>query len=237
MKKSKLFTAIFAVLLAGAIFAQPLLASELSTITVNGTGAVMVAPDIATISLGVSTQNTSPQRALTENNSLTETVIAALRDLDIEEDDIRTANFFIDAVFGHDWTTITGYRVTNTIAVTVRNLDQVGEVLGAAVAAGANISHGVSFGISDSSEAYQQALALAIQDAQSKARAMARALDAEIIARVSVVEMGGVHMPVMTRQMAGAAAMEADMAWGAVPIEAGDLTITANVQIVFSVTP
>jgi uncharacterized protein YggE len=238
MKRTKLFTAIFAIMLAGAIFAQPLqaTATEPSTIAVSGTGAVSLPPDIATVNLGVSTQDANPQRALVENNRLTEIVIATLLGLDIDEDDIRTAHFFIDPVFGPDWIAITGYRVTNSISVTIRDIDQVGEILGAAVAAGANVSHGVNFGISDSSEAYEQALALAIQDAQRRARAIAAALDAQIIARVSVVEMGGMHTPV-ARQLAGAVVAEAQaMDWGAVPIEAGELTVTANVQIVFSVT-
>lgn len=239
MKRTKLFTAIFAIMLAGAIFAQPLAAAELSTITVNGTGVVTLAPDIATVNLGVSTQHENPQLALEENNRITTAVIATLRDLDIEEDDIRTANFFIDAMFGGpDWQTITGYRVSNTVTVTIRDIDQVGDVLSAAVAAGANVSHGISFGSSDSAEAYEQALALAIRDADRKARAMAIALGTEIIGRVSVVEMGGIHAPVMRQAMGFAMEMAADdMAWPAVPIEAGNLTVTANVQIIFSVAP
>ena len=239
MRKFKLFTTMVAAfLLAGLIFAQPLQADELSTITVNGTGTVSMAPDIATVSLGVSTQDANPREALAENNILTTAVIDVLLELGIDKDDIRTAHFFIDPVFGMDWTTITGYRVSNTITVTLRDIDIVGDVLGVAVAAGANISHGVTFGISDSTEAYEQALVLAIQSAQRKAHAMAIALDTEIIARVSVVELAGIHMPTMHRSFGGAVAMEADMmAWGGVPIEAGDLTITANVQIVYSVAP
>ena len=235
MRKTKLFSSMFAILLAGLMFIQPLQAGEMSTITVNGTGAVSLAPDIATVNLGVSTQNANPQHALEENNALTANLITTLRNLDISEENIRTAHFFIDAVWGgHDWATITGYRVSNTVTVTIHDIDRLGDIMAAAVAAGANVSHGISFGISDSAEAYEQALAMAIADAERKARAMARALNSEIIGRNSVIEIGGMFTPV-ARTM-GAVAMEADMVLSSVPIEAGELTVTANVQIVYSVT-
>jgi len=237
MKKLKLFMALLATLFATLIFALPLHAAEPTTLTVNGTGAVSIAPDIATVNLGVSTQHTNPQRALAENNTQTTAVIAALRALDIDEDDIRTSNFFIDPVFGFDWVEVTGYRVTNTIMVTVRDIDQIGDVLGAGVSAGANISHGISFGVSDSAAAYNQALALAIQNAQIRAAAMADALDTRITGMVSVVEVGGMHMPISRAHFGMAMAVaEADVA-ASVPIEAGDLIITANVQIIYTIAP
>jgi len=228
---------MFAILLAGVIFAQPLQASEPPTLTVSGTGAVSIAPDIATVNLGVSTQHENPQRALAENSTQTTAVIAAVRALGIDEDDIRTSNFFIDPVFGFDWVEITSYRVTNTITVTLRDIDQIGDVLGAGVAAGANVSHGISFGVSDSSAAYNQALALAIENAQSRANAMAAALGTRITGISAVVEMGGMHMP-MSRAHFGMpmAIAEMDVAAG-VPIEAGDLIVTANVQIIFTIAP
>jgi len=238
MKKSKLFTALLAILLASAVFAQPMQAAELSTIIVNGTGSVSLAPDIATVSLGVSTQHEQPQHALEENNVLTATIIETLLDLGVDEDDIRTEHFWIDAVFDFDWITITGYRVTNGISVTIRDIDQVGDILGAAVAAGANVSHGISFGTSDSTQAHEQALVLAIQDALRKANILADALDAEILGRISVTEIGGMHAPTAWRSTGGFASEMMDaMAFSSVPIEAGNLTVTANVQIVFSVTP
>ncbi|MCL2573167.1 MAG: SIMPL domain-containing protein [Defluviitaleaceae bacterium] len=237
MRKTRIFATIMAVVMMGAVFAQPLAASSAPTITVNGAGAVSVTPDMATVNLGVSTQNASVQRALEENNILVATVIAAMLEIGIDEDDIRTASFWIDPAFGPDWTTITGFRVTNSVSVIVRDIEQVGDVLGAAVAAGANVSHGVSFGISDSASAYSQALALAVQNAEGKAQALAAALGRDITGIVSVVEMGGMHSP-MARGLYGAGAVaEADMAWSSVPIEAGSMTVTASVQIVYSITP
>jgi len=237
MKKSKLFMALLATLFATLVFALPLQAAEPPTITVNGTGAVSIAPDIATINLGVSTQHDNPQRALADNSRQTTAVIAAVRALGIDDDDIRTSNFFIDPVFGFDWVEITGYRVTNTITVTLRDIDKIGDVLGAGVAAGANVSHGISFGVADSTAAYNQALALAIQNAQGRAQAMATALDTRITGLVSVIEVSGWHMPV-SRAHFGAGMMVAEMdAVAGVPIEAGDLIVTANVQIIYAIAP
>jgi len=233
MKKSKLFVALLSVMLMGAIFAQPVFAAEPSTITVTGTGAVSVTPDFATVRLGVTTENPQPGIALTENNARVAAVIAAIRALGIDAEDIRTANFTITDVRDANWVHIIGHRVNNTVTVTIHDIDQVGDIIGAAIAAGATVSGGVSFGITDSSEAYNLALALAVQNANSKGRAIAAALGANIDSVVAVVEMGGMHMPVaMARQEMAFAADSAG--WG-VPIEAGDLTVTANVQITFSI--
>jgi len=232
MRKTKLFAALLAVVLVGAIFAQPVFAAEPATIMVTGSGAVSVAPDFATVRLGAVTENAQPGVALRENNVLVASIIRVVREFDIADEDIRTANFFLSEVRDRDWIAVIGHRVTNTVTVIIRDIDQVGEIIGAAIEAGATVSGGVSFGIADSSEAYNQALALAVQNANSKAGAIAGALNMSIDGVVAVTEMGGMHMPVT---MARAEMALADSAGWGVPIEAGDLTVTANVQIVFAI--
>ena len=211
-------------------------ASNTPTISVSGAGEINMAPDIATVNLGVVTENRDAQEAMRENNETIEAVLAAVRALGIDNDDIRTVNFSMNPI--RDWSMnvsrIVGYSVTNTVRVTVRDIDMVGTVLGAGATAGATVSQGVQFSISDSSVAYNQALALAVQNAQGKAAALATALGRNVGAVISVTESGGHHMPVMWADMAmpvPTAAMSADMI---VPIETGDLTVRANVQIVFA---
>jgi uncharacterized protein YggE len=234
--KTKVIACLLAALMAGLVLAQPLLAAEASapTITVNGVGAVTIMPDVAYVHLGVNTDDLDPGQALARNNVLISTVIERLIALGIAEDDIRTDHFFMHTNWDHRTGMESGYRVSNNLTVTVRNLDMVGDVLGTAVAAGANASGGVTFGLLDSSAAYNEALALAIFNAQDRAQAIAQALNRPIDDLVSVVEIGGSHF--WTAQRAGtalaAAQMEADMS---AIIEPGELTITANVQMTFSV--
>ena len=243
MRKTKAFTAALAVLLTGLIFAQPLSTAEASTIRVSGGGAVAVTPDFATVRLGVRTDNEDPQLALLENNSIVANVLEAVMAAGIDEDDIVTANFAIFGSFGTGalWDTIIGYRVNNTVVVTIRDMELIGDVLGAGVAAGANVSDGIAFGIRDSANAYSQALALAVHDATTRAQAIAGALGVNIIGIASVTEMHGVHTPVAQRATMGGSpslgmAMAAEAAWG-VPIEVTDLSVTARVEIVFLVGP
>ena len=245
MRKFKIAAGLFAAVLASALVAAPVLANEPAqpvivdfggSINVSGSGAVSVAPEFATVRLGVTTVNEQPAAALLENNRAMDAVITAVRAFGVAEDDIATANFSIHEVRDwQDWHEIVGHSVNNNVTVTVRNIDQVGEIIGAAVAAGANMSGGVTFGISDSSVAYNQALALAVQNARSKANALASALGVSITGVAHVNENFGFHMPVARAEMAMATPAMMDMGWG-VPIEAGDLTVTANIHVTFNIS-
>lgn len=251
MRKTKLLTVILvAILLVGLAPTSPLLASDgPSTIRVTGAGAVATPPDFATVRLGVRTENNNAQLALLENNEIVNRIIQGAKDIGIEDDDIHTANFSIHGTFGTgaNWNVITSHRVTNNVSIIVRDMELIGAVLGAAVEAGANISTGIAFGITDSTAAYNQALALASRDAQTKAQTIASALDVRIVGVVSVFESHGTHMPVARATVGdgnipgpffapGAPAATAEANWG-VPIEVADLSVTANVEIIFEIAP
>lgn len=200
-------------------------------ITVNGEGAVLVKPDIAYLHLGVSTEDADPKKAQDSNTAQMNRILKALVDMGIESEDIQTSNYSIypqrDYQNGNK---MIGYTVNNNVKVTIRKLDRVGEVLDKAIEAGANIGDGVQFSISDTDEYYQQALTLAIQNATAKADTIGSALGRQIAAPVEVTEMSGNITPYMYRQ----AEMKSDsFAAGAVPVQAGDLTVTAAVQMVF----
>jgi len=212
-------------------------AAESPTIAVSGAGAVTAAPDMATVNLGVTTDAATAAQALQRNNAAVEAVIKAVRALGVAEEDITTQWFSIHQRW--NWrdgdSRPDGYTVNNTVSVIIRNLDIVGEVLGAGVAAGANASSGIQFGISDASELYLEALALAAQDAQRKANALARALNRTVSGIVTVTETSSFHAPIAREfasndmALAGAAPMSMD-----VPVQTGEMMVTARVQIVFA---
>ena len=121
------------------------------------------------------------------------------------------------------------YRASNTVEVTIRDLNRAGEVLGAAATAGANQMHGIAFEIEDPSPLEAQAREKAMADARKRAEGLAKLAGLRLGAAVSIVESGGptpVPGPVMMRAEAGQ-----------VPVERGELTITSNVQVVFELGP
>ena len=204
-------------------------------ITVNGTGYVNIVPDVAYITLGVNTQDASPKTAQTRNSQQVAAVIAAVKAMGIAEKDIKTTNFYMYPQYDYSGAkgveTVVGYTVSNSVTVTVRDIDQVGALLGAAADAGANISSGVQFGLLDSSAAYHKALALAMANASAKASVIAKNLNRTVGSPSSVTESGGMYAPVYSSAGANLAAMDAGAS--GVPVQAGELTVTANVQMVF----
>jgi len=236
MKTTKFFAFLLVVLFAGFAFSQSIYASE-GRITVNGAGSVSLAPDFITLRLGVSTERSTPQEALLENNRTTAAVIAEVKANGVADDDIATDNFTLSSVleWNNNRSTVSGYRITNTVTVTIRDLDAAGNIIGAAVSAGANISASISFGAADTTEAYNQALTLAVQDAAAKAQTLASALGVSIASVYSVVELSGFSAPIAMARTAMSMPMAAGEAdWG-VPIEAGNITITARVEIIYNI--
>ena len=227
------------IVLAMAFFVVPVYAQEPGVITVSGEGIVNVAPDVANVSLGVENQESSPAEAQARNNAIMAEVLSAIKALGVDESDIQTAWFHMSPV--HDWTgperRVLGYMVSNNITVTVRNIDMVGTILAAAAEAGANTGSNVSFGLLDNSEVYNQALALAVADATAKAQTIAQALRVNLGRVAHVMEMGNVGFMPMPVARAGAM-MVADAEFGAgVPVQGGELAVTARVQVTFNIIP
>ncbi|MGH2441975.1 MAG: SIMPL domain-containing protein, partial [Chloroflexota bacterium] len=155
-------------------------AAPLHSITVSGHGEVQVAPDMATITLGVESKASDAASALSDNASKMSAVIAAVEAQGVSADHVQTTNLSIyyDSQKGV-------YIADNQITVKLDSPSKVGPVLDAAVAAGANNSWGVNFGIKNDSAARAQALQSAVADARSQADSIASALKVTISDTVS----------------------------------------------------
>ena len=144
------------------------------TINVSGSGTAYLVPDIAYIYLGVHTELSSAAEAVTDNNNQTQKMIQALRDFGVDAKDIRTTNFSIYPNDKYDPQTgaPTGektYMVDNTVYVTVRDLDKLGDLLDTVIAAGANTVNSIQFDVADKEAALKQARADAVKDAKDQA--------------------------------------------------------------------
>lgn len=203
------------------------------TVSVNGSAQVSLTPDIAYISIGVTTENADAAVAVERNNAQALNVINTLRALGIAEEDILTNNFSIyptPVYTPEGQQRETTFMVTNTVFVTLRDLDQVGEILGSVVESGANQVTGIQFDVADKTTALAEARRLAVENSRSLAEELAEAAGVDLGPVKSISLLGSnYHIPVTHQREF--AAMDA----GSVPISTGQLTITVDVNIVYEI--
>ena len=202
----------------------------LPTLTMNGVGSAQIAPDMAEITLGVITEAKDAAKAHSDNAAQAARVQAAVKALGVAERDIQTTRYDFSPIYDvkdNGRSVTTGYTVTNAIVVKVRNLANVGKVIDAALANGANRVDSLEFSASDPSAAKDAALADAARDARSKADAVARALGVRIVRILNVY--ADAQSPAPRNFMPMMMAKEAYDA--ATPISAGELLFEASVNI------
>jgi uncharacterized protein YggE len=227
---------------AGAAFAQTETpagqgdeAKVTRTVTVTGSGKVYLTPDIAYITIGVHTEGENAAEAVAANNAQAQEVIDALLAQGIAERDIQTTNFSIYPQQEFDSegkpTGTIKYIVDNSVFVTVRDITNVGDVLDAAVKAGANSISGIQFDVADKTAALSEARQAAVADAGVKAEELASAAGVTLgdVQTISEYTTGG---PQPMYDMRAAAPM-AEAA--SVPIQTGQMLLTVEVNMVYEI--
>ena len=126
--------------------AQP----PIRTMAIDGLGEVRARPDMATIMVGVVQQGGTAGEALKANSQAMNQILATLRSMKIAETDIQTSNFQISPRYDYGPNNqgppkITGYEVSNQLAVTVRDLPKLGGLLDDIVRVGSNQISSVAF--------------------------------------------------------------------------------------------
>ncbi len=210
-----------------------------ATLSVSGTGQVFVEPDMATLRVGVETQDETATAALSANSEAAQKVIDTLKQQGVEEKDIQTANFSVYPVYEDasrietrpEGPRVIGYRVTNQVVARTGKLDELGALLDVTVSQGANRIDSLEFGLEDTVPAADEARRLAVQDARRKAEVYAEAAGVALDGILSIGE--GADGPLPMRDMA----FRAEAAAMAVPVAPGETTVTATVQIVWEITP
>src|SRR6266850_1889376 len=147
-------------------------------IAVTGRGEVKVSPDRATIQVSVQTRAVSAAAAASENATKQQSVLTALRTLGLATDQLSTINYNVYPEQRYEQgkePVIVAYNVTNTILAEVRKLTQVGPVIDAALAHGANMITSLEFYASNTEAARRTAIGVAIEKARADADAAAKA--------------------------------------------------------------
>ena len=124
---------------------------------------------------------------------------------------------------------ITGYIARNQVRAESRATDAVGKLIDAAIAAGANSIDGLEFTLQERTAAQNDALQRAGQDARRQAEAGAAALGVKL-GRVLNASISGPPVVMPYARMRMAAEVSAPT-----PVEAGDVTITASVQVTYEI--
>lgn len=179
-------------LLAATIGAAP--AENPRTIQVSGTAEVTVQPDICYLGFVVTSEHkSSAARAYRDNAAVMAAVVAAIRALDVPDKDIKTANLTISPRYRWDDDNrrrrqFEGYEVNNSLAVSLRDITRVSNVLDAAVAAGATTVNNVSFTVENPKQYLVEARVEAVRAAKAKAGVMAEAAGARLGAVRTIIE-------------------------------------------------
>ncbi len=205
------------------------------SVTVVGEGTVSIQPDIATASIGVEVVRPTVREASEAAEAIMAEVQTALLAQDIDETDIQTLHFSIFAErFGPggllDEDDVR-YRVSNTVFITIQDLESIGDVLDAAIDAGANNIYGVDFSLADPASFQSEARAKAVADAFGKAEELAELIGVgvgEVMGISEIIGQGGGFFGGNFSRMAAA-----EMAGGAGPISPGELNLTMQLQITY----
>jgi uncharacterized protein len=220
--------------------------AQVNTITVNGKGESVSKPDIATFSFTV-TENA--KTVVEAQNAATAKIDAALKSIrvgGVADKDIKTTSYNINPHYDYQdgvcvqggicrtgKSVLTGYDVSETISIKIRNLDKAGVLFASIGSAGVQNVDSLSFSIDDVETVKAAARAIAIDDAKTKAQELAKELGVSIVRIVNFSDQSNSPFPMYADSMS-MKAVAAPMA-AAPQIPAGEQKVTSNVSITYEI--
>jgi uncharacterized protein YggE len=233
-------TGAMAVLLAASAPSfgpRPSLAADATkpdhTISVTGTGRVILTPDVADLRLGVLVQRSTVRAARADAAKAMTAVITALKKVGLADADIQTSAINLQPLYDYsngNAPRLTGYQFSNSVAATVRKLDVLGDAIDDALAAGATSLDSVTFRVDDETKAEAQARTGAMADAKGKAQALASAAGVSIQGVSSITEtIAPIPYPILYER-APAGAVDKQLS---TPVQPGTNEITVTVAVAY----
>lgn len=222
------------------------MAEQGNVITVHASAEVRVEPDKASFNVSIVTQGSTAEEASAANAEPVNAVIETLKEAGVADENIQTVNTDLSprygsadesevaAIYLHDGSDIVGYEMNTVIEVTGVGIDEVAELMGACVSAGATGVDGPRYYVSSYDEAYAEALAEAVASSREKAQVMA---DAAGVALGRVVAIAEDYSYFGYRYSAAdtAASAEVEGGLGDMDIEPGQVSIEAQVTVSYSI--
>lgn len=199
------------------------------TVSVSATGWAIAEPDIAYISAGVVTESDAAKEAIARNNGIMAKVIDGLKGAGIAAKDIRTTTLNVQPRYTRPKDgrapSISGYRVSNEVRLTVREVKRLGEVLDRAIALGANRIGQIAFDVADPEMLMDEARRRAMENARRRGVLYAKAAGAQLGPVLRISE--GAVRP-QPRAKAGT------LGYAGVPIEGGTRRLQVEVHVVYA---
>ena len=164
-------------------------------------------------------------------------VLAKIKSFGVDPKDIATISYNVDPITSNakegETPAITGYHVSNIVQIKIRNLDNVGKILDAAIAAGANSLNSLYFTVDDPSAYQKAARQQAVSDAMAKAKTLADAAGVKLGSIISISENVSTPITFFNRAAAPSAVGLGGGAPG--PVETGQTEITVSVEMHFQI--
>ena len=210
--------------------------SQSTGVWVSGEGKVYAIPDLGILQVGVEAQAATVAEAHTQAAAAMEALQKALQDAGLEDRDIQTSSFSIYPVREWDPDTgeerLAGFRVSNMVAIKIRNLDKAGSIIDSVVTAGGDYTRieGISFTVEDPTPYYDQARTKAVADARHRAEQLAADSGIKLGKLCYMTENVGYVSPMRYAIPAPYAEFKGDPS-----ISEGELEITLNVQVNFEI--
>jgi uncharacterized protein YggE len=227
-------TAVAATILAGTLLIAPALAQvpPPATISVTGEATVPVAPDLAQIDGGVTSEAKTAREASDANNAAMGKVLLALKGAGIDEKDFQTSRLSLQPQSAPNPSrpgpvAIVGYRASNRVTIRLHDVTKVANVIDTMVGAGANDIGGINFTVSNASKLLDDAREQAVADARRKAEIYAKATGVTLGAPLSISEEGA-PAPITFRRMATGMA-------AAAPVAQGEETLHVTVGVAWTI--
>jgi uncharacterized protein YggE len=207
-----------------------------NTVTVIGEATVTAPPDEAIIVLTVENDSPTATAAMDAASQKSNLLLAALKNLGIQDTAIQTSGVTLYPTRTYNsqtgTETLTGYRASNSMTITLKDASSVAKALAAGVEAGATIVSGPDWRLRDDSQAVSEALKQAVAHARAKAQVLAAAEGVSIGEVITMTE-GSVQVPVPIYSQSAGAAM--DSAKVSVPaVSSGTLDVTATISITYA---
>ncbi len=237
MRANKVITVV-AALLALVMVAHTACAqadTKVHVIEVSGDGQAQSPPDQATLELAIETHAATAGQAAGTNGALAQKVRDALKGKLGDKGTMWTGGYSLYPDYSEprpgSEAKIIGYHAQNTITVETFDLELVGPLIDAAIAAGANRVNSLQYSLRDSTKARSEAITRASKDAQAQAQALANALGVKLGSVIKATTVAEIR-PIPMVRMQPAAAMTAV---AATPVEAGQVTVPATVSLTYEI--
>ena len=205
--------------------------SDSRQVTVVGSGEVQGTPDTLTINASMEFLEADATAAMNQTNERQQAVIDGLVGLGIDRKDIATTAADLAPQYGSDNTAIAAYRATNSVNVTIRDLNNASDAIGLIVSTGGNATriNSIAYSIEDDSQLVRDARARAFEDAKDRAAQYAELSELSLGKVISISESGGAPPPVPLP-------MQSPRMEAAVPMEPGQQTVGFSVTVVWELT-